>query len=138
MTEPWSKDELERISTAEELEIAVRRADGTLRRWMPIWAVCVDGQVYVRTWYRRDTGWYGRVVQSRRARIRVRGLERDVSVEDAGHVDSELRAGVDAAYRTKYARYGSTTVAHMTTDEAAASTLRIIPGSTDHLSEELG
>jgi hypothetical protein len=45
MTVTWSPDDLERIGSAEELEIAVRRADGSLRRWVPIWVVCVGEQV---------------------------------------------------------------------------------------------
>jgi hypothetical protein len=32
MTDTWTPDELERIGSAAELEIAVKRADGTLRR----------------------------------------------------------------------------------------------------------
>jgi hypothetical protein len=39
MTVAWSPDELERIGTAEELHIATKRADGTLRREVPIWVV---------------------------------------------------------------------------------------------------
>ncbi len=127
MTAAWSREELERIGTAEELRIATRRADGTLRRWVPIWVVCVGQQVYVRTWYRRDSGWFGHVLDSRRARIRVPGLDVDVAVEDVGEDRAELRAGVDAAYRTKYGHYGGTSVDRMVTDDAAASTLQLIP-----------
>jgi len=100
--------------------------------------VCVGQQVYVRTWYRRDNGWFGRVLDSRRARIRVPGLEVDVAVEDVGGDKAELRAAVDAAYRAKYERHGGTTVDRMETDEAAATTLQLIPDqgadSGDHLS----
>ena len=39
MAAAWSAEELERIGRAEELEIATKRADGTLRRWVPIWVV---------------------------------------------------------------------------------------------------
>jgi hypothetical protein len=46
----WSPEESQRIGESEELEIAVRRADGGLRRWVPIWVLCVDRHVYVRTW----------------------------------------------------------------------------------------
>ena len=127
MTVAWSADELERIGTAEELHIATSRADGTLRRAVPIWVVGVSGQVYVRTWYRRDSGWFGHAVNSRRARIRVPGLEADIAVEDVGDDQVELRASVDAAYRAKYGRYGETTVDRMVTGDAAASTLRLIP-----------
>jgi hypothetical protein len=127
MTVAWSPDELERIGTAEELQIAASRADETPRRAVPIWVVSVGGQVYVRTWYRRDSGWFGHAVTSRRARIRVPGLEAGIAIEDVGDDQAELRASVDAAYRAKYGRYGETTVDRMVSDDAAASTLRLIP-----------
>jgi hypothetical protein len=127
MTVAWSPDELERIGRAEELHIAAKRADGTLRREVPIWVVRASGQVYVRTWYQRGNGWFGHVVESRRARIRVPGLEADIAIEDIGDDEAELRASVDAAYRAKYGRYGETTVERMVTDDAAATTLRLVP-----------
>lgn len=129
MTATWSGDELDRIGRAEELHIATKRADGTLRRWVPIWVVTVGRRVYVRTWYRRDSGWFGHVLESRRARIRVPGLDVDVAVQDVGEDKAELRAGVDAAYRAKYGHHGDTSVDHMVTDDAAASTLALSPES---------
>jgi hypothetical protein len=66
------------------------------------------------------------VVASRRARIRVPGLEADIAIEDIGDDEGELRASVDAAYRAKYGRYGETTVGRMVTDDAAAATLRLV------------
>jgi hypothetical protein len=124
MTDTWSPQELERIGSAEELLIAVRRPDGTLRNWLPIWVVTVGEQVYVRTWHRRDTGWFGNVLASGRARVQVPGLEDDVSVTDVGEGPAELRAGIDAAYRAKYGPGGSES---MVTPEAAAATLQFIP-----------
>jgi hypothetical protein len=131
MSAAWPPEELERIGSAEELEIAAKRADGTPRRWVPIWVVCVGEQVYVRTWYRRDNGWFGQALDSRRARIRVPGLEVEVAVEDVGEDQAGLRAGVDAAYRVKYGRYGGSTVDRMVADDAVASTLRLIPERRD-------
>jgi len=145
MTTEWSAEQLERIGRAEELQIATHRVDGTVRRWVPIWVVCVGGQVYVRTWHRRDDGWFGHAVNSRRARIRVPGLEADVTVEDVGDLGADvagddvganvgddktgLRGRIDAAYHAKYARYGDPSVDRMVTDDAAASTLRLIPSA---------
>jgi hypothetical protein len=123
MAVTWTPDELQRIGRTRELEIASRRADGALRRWMPIWVVSTGGQVYVRTWYRRETGWFGQVLASHRARIRVPGLEVDVAVEDVGEGTSGLRAEIDDAYQAKYGRCGGTE--RMVTDEAAAATLRL-------------
>ena len=121
---PWSTDDLRLIAAAGELEIAVRRADDSLRRWLPIWVVCVGEQVYVRTWYRRDTGWFGAALRSGRARIRVPGLEAPVAVADVGAGPAGLRESVDAAYRRKYGDGGSTS---MVGAEAAATTLRLDP-----------
>jgi len=125
MTAIWSPDELERIDSAEELEIAVKRADGTLRRWVPIWVVRVGDQVYVRTWHRRETGWFGHVLGSRRARIRVPGLEADVAVADVGEGTARLRADIDTAYRRKYGSYGSSSVEAMVSEAAAVATLQL-------------
>jgi hypothetical protein len=127
MTVSWSPEQLARIDEAGELEIATRRADGTLRKWVPIWVVRADDQVYVRTWYRRTTGWFGHVLESPRARVRVPGLEADVVVEDVGAGPAELRASVDEAYRAKYGRYGGGSADQMVTDPAAATTLRLTP-----------
>ena len=107
----------------EGVLIASRRADGALRRWVPVWVVSTGGQVYVRTWYRRETGWFGQVLASHQARIRVPGLEADVAVDDVGEGVPGLRAEIDDAYRAKYGRYGGTE--RMVTDEAAAATLRL-------------
>ena len=46
---------------------------------------------------------------------------------DVGSDKNAERAGVDAAYRAKYGRYGSTTVDRMVNDDAAATTLQLNP-----------
>ena len=120
----WSADDLRLLDAAGELEIAVRRPDGSLRRWLPIWVVSTGEQAYVRTWYRRDTGWYGHALRSRQARIRVPGLEADVAVEDIGDTSARVTADVDEAYRTKYGPGGA---GSMITPEAVTTTLRLIP-----------
>jgi hypothetical protein len=122
MRVPWSTDELGLIEAAGELEIAVKRRDGTLREWVPIWVVRADGNVFVRTWHRRDTGWFGRALKIRRAAIRVPGLEADVLVEDVGGTSSEITDAVDAAYRAKYGDHGA---ASMVTPAAVDATLRL-------------
>ncbi|MGC4963401.1 DUF2255 family protein [Gordonia sp. DT101] len=127
MSTTWSAEQLGAVDSAGELEIAVRRAEGDLRGSVPIWVVRVDDQVFVRTWYRRTTGCFGHVLDSRRARVRVGEIEADVTVEDVGVGSSELRADVDAAYRRKYGRYGVATVDRMVSDSAARATLRLTP-----------
>ena len=118
----WTREQLARIDSARELEIAVRRTDGTLRPWTPIWVVHIGEDVYVRTWYRRDTGWYGHALHARHARVRGPGVEVDVRIDDIGVGPSGLRAAVDDAYRAKY---GGGSTGNMVGDEAAATTLRL-------------
>ena len=118
----WSPDELQVLAAAPELQIAVRRTDGSLHRWTPIWVVSADGQVYVRTWYRRTTGWFGHALRSRTARIRVPGLQADAVIEDVGEGPAGLRELVDTAYRDKY---GHSSSSSMVGDTAAATTLRL-------------
>ncbi|HXO80978.1 MAG TPA: DUF2255 family protein [Mycobacterium sp.] len=119
----WTAEQLALVDAAPELEIAVHRADGTLRPWTPIWVVHVGGDVYVRTWYRRDTGWFGLALRTRRARVRIPDLEVEVRVEDVGVGPPGVRQDVDDAYRAKY---GGGSTGNMVGDEAAATTLRLL------------
>jgi len=45
----WTGDELDAVGTAEELELASVRRDGTLRRPVTMWVVHVGDDIYVRT-----------------------------------------------------------------------------------------
>ncbi|MGV9670845.1 DUF2255 family protein [Gordonia sp. NPDC003504] len=123
----WDGAALRRIAAARELRISTPRADGTMRTDVPIWVVEVDGSVFVRTWRRRDTGWFGAAVRTGTARVRIADWERKVAVADVGAADAGMRTAVDAAYRSKYGVSDDPTVSGMVTDDAAASTLRLSP-----------
>ena len=118
----WSPQALAAIAAAGELEIAARRADGTAKGFVPIWVVTVGGAVYVRSWHRRDTGWFGAAVASKRAQVRVPGVTAEVEIADAGVGSDETRRVVDDAYRAKYGQAGAES---MVTDAVAATTLRL-------------
>ncbi|CAN5315655.1 DUF2255 family protein [soil metagenome] len=122
MTYPWTADELSLFDDAHELEIAVQRTGGSRDAWTPIWVVSAGGQVYVRSWHRRDTGWFGHAVESLRARVRVPGLESDVLIKDIAGTSQEVTASVDAAYRAKYGQGGA---GSMVTPDAAQTTLKL-------------
>ena len=113
----WTEDQLAQIDAAKELEITSRRSDGSLRGWLQIWVVRADGGVVARTWRRRTTGWFGHVVKGKGARIRVPGLETEVSVEDLGGGPDDLRARVDDAYRTSTAGTPRTQLARWSTTQ---------------------
>ena len=45
----WAADELEKIETADELQNATLRSDGTMGSKRTIWVVRVDDDLYVRS-----------------------------------------------------------------------------------------
>jgi len=117
----WTVERLARLRRVPELEIAVRHPDGRTGRWTPIWVVVVDADVFVRTWQRRETGWYGGVLRTRAALVRAGDQPLAVEVEPVGDAQ---RAEVDAAYEEKYGPGGARS---MVAEEAVASTLRLVP-----------
>ena len=119
----WSSDELGRIGTAEELEIAPRRRDGTLRKFVTIWVVRHGDNLYVRSYRGQNGSWFRAAQRSQQGRIRAGGVEKEVRFVDA---DPDLNDQIDASYRSKYGRY-SQYVAPMVAPEARATTIELIP-----------
>jgi len=120
----WTADELARIGGATEIEVSSRRPDGSLRPYVTIWVVRSGDDLYVRSAYGPDNGWYRRARASRKGRIRAGGLERDVAFEEPGpSVDADLHA----SYHTKYDQYGARMVGTVVSTEAARATLRLVP-----------
>ncbi len=112
------------IGAADELHLASRRADGTLRAFITIWAVAVDGELFVRSAYGPENGWYRRALASGTGRIRAGGIEADVVFRDGGDAD---QAALDAEYHHKYDRYGARYVAPVVGETSHPVTLRIAP-----------
>ena len=101
----WDPAELDRVGRADELELASRRPDGTLRPFITIWATRVGDELYVRSAYGWDNPWFQRAMRSGAGRIRAGGVERDVTFAAPG---DDVAAAITAAYRRKYDRYGAT------------------------------
>jgi hypothetical protein len=119
----WTADELAKVEAADELDIAARRPDGTLRKPVTIWVVRVGDELYVRSAYGPDSAWYRAAKAATDGRVRAGGVEKDVAFEDAGH---DLDDEVDAAYSEKYRRYTGI-VDTMLTSEVRATTIRLVP-----------
>ena len=126
-TTTWTPDEIERVGTSTELELASRRADGSLRPFTTMWVAGVGDDLYVRSAGGPDRPWYRSAVASGRGRIRAGGIERDVTF---GQPDHDIHAALDDAYHEKYDRYGPGPVGHVTGPDAVAVTLRLLPESS--------
>lgn len=120
----WTSGELERIASADELEIAAVRRDGTLRKPVTVWVVRLGDDLYVRS-VKGPTGAWFRGTQARHeGRIQAGGVDRDVTFVEA---DTALSDEVDRAYRTKYRRYAANIVNSVLTPGARSATLRVVP-----------
>jgi hypothetical protein len=120
----WTESELDRIGRAEELRISSYRPDGSRRPYVIIWAVRAGDDIYVRSAYGRDNGWFRRALASGTGRIRAGGVERDVDFEEP---EDDVHAALDAAYHAKYDRHGPAIVGTVTGAHAVGETLRLRP-----------
>ena len=118
----WTEQDLTRIGGAEELQLASRRPDGTLRSYVTIWVIRARNDLYVRSAYGSDNPWFRRARASGAGRIRAAGIERDVTFTDPG---SDSHADIDRAYHAKYDRYGPAIVGSVTGGKAAPVTIRL-------------
>ena len=121
----WTRDELDTIGKADELQIVTVRGDGTKRKPVTIWVVRVGDDLYVRSGYGDRAAWY-RGTQSRRdGQITAGGVAKDVRFEEAA--DPALNDGIDAAYRSKYLHHGAQWVDPMVAAEARSTTIKLVP-----------
>ncbi|MFI7131735.1 DUF2255 family protein [Nonomuraea sp. NPDC050153] len=125
MTE-WTSEELTSIGNAEELDLASRRKDGTLRAPVTMWVVRHGDGLYVRSMHGRAGAWYRGTLTCGEGRITAGGVDKDVTFADAGRA---LDEEIDAAYRAKYRRYGANIVGGVVNPEARAATIRLVPAS---------
>ena len=124
MATSWTSDELARIGDAEELELASRRPDGTLRPYVTMWVVRAGGELYVRSAHGPQNPWYVRAKASGTGRIRAGGIERDCTF---GAAAPDAHPAVDAAYHAKYDRYGPAIVGSVVGPASKAVTIRLLP-----------
>jgi hypothetical protein len=119
----WTNDELTRIGTAEELQIAPRRGDGTLRNPRTIWVVRHGDDLYVRSVNGRTSSWFRGAQARHEAHIRAGGVDKDVRLVET----DDLNDQIDAANRDKYRRYAANIIDTIVSPQARAATLRLVP-----------
>jgi hypothetical protein len=120
----WTSDELSTIGAADELELALLRGDGTLRKGVTIWVVCHGDDLYVRSWRGRSGAWFRAAQARHEGHIRAGGIEKDVTFVE--ETDPDINDQIDATYRAKYRRYASY-VAPMISPEARTTTIKLVP-----------
>jgi hypothetical protein len=120
----WNKQDLEQIEDTDEMGIASRRVDGSIRPFITIWFVRAGDDLYVRSAYGPENGWFRRALASGQGRVRVGSWERDVTFEVP---DASIADQLHRAFHIKYDRYGPTFVDPVVSDMAADCALRLVP-----------
>lgn len=100
------------------------RGDGSLRPYVTIWTVRVGEEIYIRSAYGRDNGWFKRALASGAGRIRAGGVEKEVAFLEP---EASAHAAIDAAYHSKYDRYGHQIVGSVTGPHAVGETFLLVP-----------
>ena len=121
----WTSDELNQIGTAEELQIASLRHNGTLRNPVTIWVVRVGNDLYIRSVNGRTSAWFRGTQQCHEGHIQAGGVDKYVAFEEV--IDNEIIDQIDAVYRTKYHKYAPQYVDPLMVPEARSATIKLIP-----------
>lgn len=119
----WSEAELSGIATAQELDLASVRPDGTLRRPVTMWVVRVGDDVYVRSVNCRGSSWFRGAESRHEAEIRSAGVEKAVSLVETDELNDEI----DAAYSAKYGDRYPSIIPSIVAADARAATLKLVP-----------
>jgi hypothetical protein len=114
------------VSAIRSDQILAIRAGTEPHRFIGIWAVVVEGRVFVRSWSIKPGGWYRTFLVEPEGAIRVG--QRELRVR-AVHTRSErLKAAVDRAYLAKYNTPGALKYARdLGRAKSRATTTELVP-----------
>jgi hypothetical protein len=119
----FTEDILAAINDGKILGI---RAGSQPHRIIGIWAVVVEGRVFVRSWSLKPRSWYRTFLEEPRGIIQVAGREIPIR---AVHTRSErLKDAVNRAYLEKYSTPGSIKYARdLGRAKSRATTTELVP-----------
>ena len=102
------------------------RAGTKPHRFIGIWAVVVEGRVFVRSWSLKERSWYRTFIEEPRGAITVGG--REIQVRAIQTRSERLKEAVDRAYVEKYHTPGSIKYAReLGGEKSRATTTELVP-----------
>ncbi len=119
----WTAEALQTLGATEEIEISSHRPDGTLRPYVIIWLVEVEGGLYVRSAYGAQNGWFRRAQVSGTGSIRAGGIEYAVEFVAA---EPTVQTAIDASYRRKYGHFPADILGTVVGEAVHAVTMRVV------------
>src|SRR5215470_13348924 len=93
------------VAAIRDAKLLGLRAGSEPHRFIGIWAVVVEGRVFVRSWSLKPRSWYRTFLKQPRGIIEV--AERQIPVRAVRTRSERLKAAVDRAYLQKYKTPGS-------------------------------
>jgi hypothetical protein len=118
---------------ADDIVAAIRdgkilwiRAGQQPHRFIGIWAVVVEGRVFVRSWSLKPRSWYRTFLEEPRGAIQV--LDREIPVRAVQTRSERLKQAVSRAYLEKYNTPGSIKYARdLGRAKSRATTTELVP-----------
>ena len=105
------------------------RAGREPHRFIGIWAVVVEGRVFVRSWSIKPRSWYRTFLEEPIGAIEVDG--REIPVRARRTRSERLRDAIDRAYLDKYSTRGSLKYARdLGRQKSRETTTELVPLST--------
>jgi hypothetical protein len=119
----FSERHLELISDGKMLAI---RAGADPHRFIHIWAVVVEGRVFVRSWSLKPRSWYRTFLEDPRGAVKVGS--REIPVRAIQTRGDRLKDAVSRAYLAKYDTRGSIKYARdLGRAKSRATTTELVP-----------
>jgi len=114
------------VATIHDSKILGIRAGTGPHRFIGIWAVVVEGRVFVRSWSVKPRSWYRTFLEAPRGAVQIAG--RNVPVRAVRTRSERLKDAVDRAYLEKYNTPGSTQYARdLGRAKSRATTTELVP-----------
>jgi hypothetical protein len=114
-------------SLHKERILGIRAGTNSTHRVVGIWAVVVDGRVFVRSYQLKPNGWWQTLVNDPHGEIVPWGRKRGIKVRAVQVKSERMKDAVSAAYREKYNTPGSVGyVAEMSRSPSKDATLELV------------
>ncbi len=102
------------------------RAGTGPHRFIGIWAVVVEGRVFVRSWSLKPRSWYRTFLEEPRGAVLIAG--REIPVRAVPTRSERLRDAIDEAYLEKYNTRGSIKYARdLGREKSRGTTTELVP-----------
>ena len=114
------------LETIRKDKIIGLRAGTQPHRIIGIWAVVVEGRVFIRSWSLKPRSWYRTFLEEPRGVIQVK--DQEIAVRAVQTRSDRLKDAIDRAYLEKYYTPGSIKYAQdLGSEKSRATTTELMP-----------